>query len=68
MYGTTQDFQPVVDSIVAAGLKPPYDWDEYASHFFAQAHDLVAQATDSQDKKRASELFLYVPLHCHFWC
>ncbi|KAI0423296.1 Alpha/Beta hydrolase protein [Xylaria grammica] len=58
MYGTTQDFEPVVNEIIAAGLKPPYNWDEYASHFFAQAHGLVTQAVNSQDKQRASELFL----------
>ncbi|KAI1364574.1 Alpha/Beta hydrolase protein [Xylaria arbuscula] len=58
MYGTTQDFEPVVNSITAAGLKPPYDWDEYASHFFARAESLVSQAKQSQNKEKASELFM----------
>lgn len=60
MYGTTQDFKPVVDGIIAAGLKPPYNWDEYASHFFAHAESLVSQAKESQNKEKASELFMYV--------
>ncbi|KAI0427220.1 Alpha/Beta hydrolase protein [Xylaria sp. FL1042] len=58
MYGTTKDFEPVVKDIIAAGLKPPYDWDEYASYFFAQAHSLVARAINSQDKMETSELFM----------
>ncbi|KAI0521374.1 Alpha/Beta hydrolase protein [Xylaria bambusicola] len=58
MYGTSQDFEPVVKSIIAAGLKPPYNWDEYASHFFAKAAELVSQAEASQERDEASELFM----------
>lgn len=60
MYGTTQDFEPVAREIIAAGLKPPYNWDEYASYFFVQAHDLVTEAMNSQDENKASELYMYV--------
>ncbi|KAI3328204.1 Alpha/Beta hydrolase protein [Ustulina deusta] len=58
MYGTTQDFEPVAREIIAAGLKPPYNWDEYASYFFVQAHDLVTEAMNSQDENKASELYM----------
>ncbi|GAP82930.1 putative conidial pigment biosynthesis protein ayg1 protein [Rosellinia necatrix] len=58
MFGATQDFQPVVDAIVAAGLKPPYRWDEYASHFLAPADRLVDRASRAADRDEASELFL----------
>jgi hypothetical protein len=62
MYGTTKDFQPVVEAIVAAGLKPPYDWDEYASYFLPHAGRLAGQAQDAEregNKEKASELYLY---------
>lgn len=61
MFGTTKDFQPVVDSIVAKGLKRPYDWDEYAQCFFPKAEELVAQAKAAEDEgnqEKASELYL----------
>ncbi|KAI1202292.1 Alpha/Beta hydrolase protein [Nemania serpens] len=58
MFGTTLDFEPVAEKMIAAGLKPPYDWDEYASYFFIQAHRLVVQAASSREKEKASELFL----------
>ncbi|KAI1288910.1 Alpha/Beta hydrolase protein [Xylaria venustula] len=58
MYGTTEDFQPVVDAIIAAGLKPPYNWDEYASFFFPQARSLIDRARNAQDKDEASELYM----------
>lgn len=60
MFGTTADFEPVVEKMIAAGLKPPYDWDEYASYFFIQAHRLVVRAASSHEKEKASELFLCV--------
>ncbi|KAI0889473.1 yellowish-green 1-like protein [Annulohypoxylon maeteangense] len=61
MYGAIADFQPVVDAIVAKGLKRPYDWDEYAQCFFPTAEELVAHARaaeDEGDKEKASELYL----------
>lgn len=66
MFGATKDFQPVVDEIVAAGLKPPYDWDEYAGYFLPSAAGLAGQAEEAErggDKEKASELYLYVSLH-----
>ncbi|KAI0593425.1 yellowish-green 1-like protein [Biscogniauxia sp. FL1348] len=61
MFGATKDFQPVVDEIVAKGLKPPYDWDEYAQCFFPKAEELVASAKAAEEKgklEEASELYL----------
>ncbi|KAI1339548.1 yellowish-green 1-like protein [Xylariaceae sp. FL0016] len=61
MFGATKDFQPVVDDIVAKGLKPPYDWDEYAQCFFPKAEELVgsAKAAESEgNREKASELYL----------
>ncbi|CAJ2513474.1 Uu.00g015930.m01.CDS01 [Anthostomella pinea] len=61
MFGATKDFQPVVDSIVAKGLKEPYDWDEYAQCFFPKAEELVSSAEAAEnegDKEKASELYL----------
>ncbi|KAI4870485.1 yellowish-green 1-like protein [Hypoxylon rubiginosum] len=61
MFGTTADFQPVVDDIVAKGLKRPYDWDEYAQCFFPKAEELVARARAAEDegnREKASELYL----------
>ncbi|KAI1826432.1 Alpha/Beta hydrolase protein [Xylaria intraflava] len=58
MYGTTKDFQPVVDKIVSKGLKPPYDWDKYASYFLPPAYNLAEQAKGVDDKERASEMFM----------
>ncbi|KAI8633476.1 alpha/beta-hydrolase [Xylariaceae sp. FL1651] len=61
MFGATQDFQPVVEDIVARGLKPPYDWDEYAACFFPQAESLVRRAQNAEregNEEEASELYL----------
>lgn len=61
MFGTITDFQPVVDDIIAKGLKRPYDWDEYAQCFFPKAEELVARAEAAQNEgnlEKASELYL----------
>ncbi|KAI0485299.1 yellowish-green 1-like protein [Xylariaceae sp. FL0804] len=61
MFGAVKDFQPVVDDIVAKGLGPPYDWDEYAECFFPKAAELVAAAEAAEkegNKEKASELYL----------
>ncbi|KAI0387321.1 yellowish-green 1-like protein [Hypomontagnella monticulosa] len=61
MFGATQDFQPVVDTIVTKGLKRPYNWDEYAQCFFPKAEELAARAKAAEDKgdrEMASELYL----------
>ena len=63
MFGATQDFQPVVDTIVAKGLKRPYNWDEYAQCFFPKAEELATRAKAAEDKgdrEMASELYLCV--------
>ncbi|KAK4447315.1 Alpha/Beta hydrolase protein [Podospora aff. communis PSN243] len=61
MFGCLADFEPVAQSIIAAGLKPPYDWDVYASHFIPQAHKLLAvadEALSNGEKEKASEYYL----------
>ncbi|KAA8633966.1 hypothetical protein SMACR_07629 [Sordaria macrospora] len=57
MFGFIQDFQPIVEDIIAKGLKEPYNWDEYASCFFGTAEQLgqmaaVAQQEGDTDKAR----------------
>lgn len=42
-------------------MKPPYDWDAYATPFMAQAANVVCAADKAQDqgeKAKASELYL----------
>ncbi|KAK0648424.1 yellowish-green 1-like protein [Cercophora newfieldiana] len=61
MFGSLTDFEPIAQSLIAAGLKPPYDWDVYASHFFPFAETLVATAEEalaSGNREKASEYFL----------
>ncbi|KAI8955331.1 alpha/beta-hydrolase [Xylaria longipes] len=61
MFGAIQDFQPVVEDIISKGLKPQYDWDEYATCFFPKAEELVSHAQDAAragNEEKASELYL----------
>jgi pimeloyl-ACP methyl ester carboxylesterase len=61
MFSSIKDFLPIVSSLTSAGLAEPYDWDEYASHFFPKAEELTARATEAEsagEKDKASELFL----------
>lgn len=60
MFGALQDFKPIVDSIIAAGLKPPYDWDEYAGHFLRHMSKLTAAASShsGQDQEELAELYM----------
>jgi pimeloyl-ACP methyl ester carboxylesterase len=61
MFGSIADFEPVVEAIVAKGLKEPYDWDEYASMFFPKAYALAARAEKAEAEgklEEASELYL----------
>lgn len=53
----------MVEDIVSKGLKPPYDWDEYAACFFPQAENLISRAQDAAregNEEKASELYLCV--------
>ena len=63
MFGAIEDFEPVVQEIVAAGLKPPYDWDEYASYFFDKAEQLVRKGKSTENSEMASEMFMCVSSH-----
>ncbi|KAK4203168.1 Alpha/Beta hydrolase protein [Triangularia verruculosa] len=61
MFGTISDFQPVIDTMTAAALKEPYDWDEYASMFFPQAFKLAftaQQAEQDGEREKACEYYL----------
>ncbi|QIW99771.1 hypothetical protein AMS68_005289 [Peltaster fructicola] len=61
MFGALCDFEPIVKDIVAAGLKEPYDWDEYASYFVPKAEELLAEAETAEkegNQEKASELYL----------
>lgn len=65
MFGALCDFEPIVKEITAAGLKEPYNWDEYASFFFPKAEELVADAEAAEregNQEKASELYLYVSI------
>ena len=65
MFGCTADFEPVVESIVAKGLKEPYNWDEYAPMYFPKAEELAKIAEEAEqkgEKEKASEYYLYVLL------
>jgi hypothetical protein len=63
MYGALKDFDPVVKEIAAAGLKPPYNWDQYASYFMVAGESLVISAKEAEKdgrKEKAAELYMYV--------
>lgn len=61
MFGSIQDFQPIVDSLIAQDMKEPYDWDAYCQTFFPKAEELVERAVDAEkrgSRDEASELYL----------
>lgn len=61
MFSTAKDFEPIVSSLTASGMKEPYDWDAYASAFFPQAESLkkIAEEAESKgEREKASEYFL----------
>jgi hypothetical protein len=63
MFGAAKDFEPVVQSIVDAGMKEPYDWDAYAKMYFPKAEELARIAEEAEkngEKEKASEYYLYV--------
>ncbi|KJX98603.1 pigment biosynthesis protein yellowish-green 1 [Zymoseptoria brevis] len=61
MFSAYQDFEPIVERLIAEDQREPYDWDKYADAFFPKAEELVAiaeQAEKDGDQEKASELFL----------
>jgi len=63
MYGALKDFDPVVKKIIAAGLGPPYHWDEYAYYFMCAGEGLVISAREAEKggrEEEATELYMYV--------
>ena len=61
MDGKLEDFEPVFNKLIEADTRPPYDFDNYANHFFPAAEALVgkAHATErSSDHSQASALYL----------
>lgn len=56
-----EDFEPVFSSLIESNLRPPYDFDAYASSFFPTAERLEQQAHAAQEANnlpQASELYL----------
>jgi hypothetical protein len=67
MLGTSIDFEGIVDKMDAAGMKEPYDWDQYASFFIPKAEELEAKAVEAEkngEKAKASEYYQHVPPPC----
>ncbi|RMD40729.1 hypothetical protein DV735_g4407, partial [Chaetothyriales sp. CBS 134920] len=61
MFSSLNDFEPVVQEIVTAGLKEPYNWDELAQKFFPKAEELAQIATEAEkagEKDKASQYYL----------
>ncbi|KIV92343.1 hypothetical protein PV10_06793 [Exophiala mesophila] len=61
MFGAYTDFEPVAQSIIKAGLKEPYDWDEYAQYYFPKAEELKSIAEEAEkagETEKASEYYL----------
>ncbi|KAK5652032.1 hypothetical protein OQA88_10935 [Cercophora sp. LCS_1] len=57
MFASHTDFAPIAASLSEANLRPPYNWDVYASHFFPKAAELTsladtALAAGESDKAR----------------
>ena len=56
-----EDFEPIFNQLIEADLRPPYDFDAYAGHFFPAAKALVDKAhnaENSSDLSQASALYL----------
>jgi len=61
MDGKLEDFEPVFSHMIESEIRPPYDFDAYASHFSPAAEALVAKAhtaEESSDLSQASALYL----------
>ncbi|KAF2808067.1 alpha/beta-hydrolase [Mytilinidion resinicola] len=61
MFGTTKDFQPIVDELVKQDFKEPYDWDAYAQVYFPKAEELTKIAEEAEkagEIEKASEYYL----------
>lgn len=61
MFSCLADFTPIAEAITAAGLREPYNWDEYASFFFPKAEELTATAEAALaagEREKAAEYFL----------
>ena len=63
MLGTARDFEGIVEKMDKAGMKEPYEWDQYASFFIPKAEELEALAVEAEkngEKAKASEYYQYV--------
>lgn len=61
MFGTTADFEPVVDDLIKRNFHEPYNWDDYASAFIPHGDKLVNIADEALaegNKEKASEYYL----------
>ncbi|KAF2011938.1 alpha/beta-hydrolase [Aaosphaeria arxii CBS 175.79] len=61
MFSSAADFEPIVASLAASGMREPYDWDAYAAAFVSQAEKLAVVAEEAERKgevEKASEYYL----------
>ena len=61
MFSTYKDFEPVIEEGTKRGLKPPYNWDEYAEVFFPQGEKLANIAKEAESVgniEKASEYYM----------
>lgn len=61
MFGTIKDFEGIIESGTKAGLKEPYNWDEYAETFLPKGKELKEKAEAAEkegDKEKASEYYM----------
>ena len=59
--GKLEDFEPVFNQLIESDIRPPYDFDAYASSFFPAAEALVEKARaaeKSSDVSQACALYL----------
>jgi hypothetical protein len=60
MLGTARDFEGIVEQMSKAGMKEPYDWDQYASYFMPKAkqlEDAAIEAEKNGEKAKAAEYY-----------
>lgn len=61
MFGTADDFTPIVKELTERNFAEPYNWDEYAKVYFPQAEHLARIAQDAEhngETEKASEYYL----------
>lgn len=54
--GKLEDFEPVFNQLIESDIRPPYDFDTYANHFFPAAEALVAKARAAENSSDLSQV------------